>query len=148
MKTFTRITAVVILAVMVLSLVACSSFGGIKANFEKNGYTYVEDADSENTTKTITAELEEGDISCTAHLFKIKIGEVPIIGTEICEYALVLEFGSDKDMQEAMAESETIKGIIKDAQDSEYVNGNCLLVPIGLTKFEEMVKIFNGEKLD
>ena len=147
MKTFTRITAVVILAVMVLSLVACSSFGGIKANFEKNGYTYVEDADSESTTKTITAELEEGDISCTAHLFKVKVGELPIVG-DLFEYALVLEFGSDKDMQEAMAESETIKGIIKDAQDSEYINGNCLLVPIGLTKFEEMVKIFNGEKLD
>ena len=83
---------------MVLSLVACSSFGGIKANFEKNGYTYVEDADSENTTKTITAELEEGNISCTAHLFKTD----GFLGVDV--YALVLEFGSDKDMQEALSE--------------------------------------------
>ena len=142
MKTFTRITAVVILAVMVLSLVACSSFGGIKANFEKNGYTYVEDADSENTTKTITAELEEGNISCTAHLFKTE----GLFGVDV--YALVLEFGTDKDMQEALSESETLKGFVKDAQDSDFVNGNCMLVPISLTKAEEMIKIFNGEKLD
>ena len=142
MKAFTRITAFVILAVMVLSLVACSSFGGIKSNFEKHGYTYVEDADSENTTKTITAELEEGNISCTAHLFKTD----GLFGVDV--YALVLEFGTDKDMQEALSESETLKGMIKDAQDSDYVNGNCLLVPISLTKAEEMIKIFNGEKLD
>lgn len=142
MKAFTRITAVVILAVMVLSLVACSSFGGIKSNFEKHGYTYVEDADSESTAKTITAELEEGNISCTAHLFKTD----GLFGVDV--YALVLEFSTDKDMQEALSESETLKGFVQDAQDSDFVNGNCMLVPISLTKAEEMIKIFNGEKLD
>lgn len=142
MRTITRITAGVILAVMLLSLVACSSFGGIKSNFEKNGYVYVEDADSEGTTKKITAELEEGDISCTAHLFKTD----GLFGVDV--YALVLEFSSDKDMQKALSESETLKGIVKDAQDSDFVNGNCMLVPISLTKAEEMIKIFKGEKLD
>ncbi len=143
MKKFVRLIALALVAVMALSLVACgSSFGKIKSNFEKNGYTYVEDADSEGTSKTITAELEQGDISCTPHLFKTD----GFLGIDV--YALVLEFGSDKDMQKAMSESETIKGLIKDAQDSEVVNGNCLLVPISLTKAEEMIKIFNGEKID
>ena len=48
MKTMMRVIAVAILVTMVLSLVACSSFGGIKANFEKHGYVYVEDTDSES----------------------------------------------------------------------------------------------------
>lgn len=141
MKTMTRITAVLLLAVMVLSLVACSSFGGIKSNFEKNGYTYV-DAKEDSTSKTITAELEEGDISCTAHLFKTD----GAFGVDV--YALVLEFKTDKDMKDAMSESATLKGMIKDAQESQLVNGNCLLVPFSLTKADDMIKIFNGEKLD
>ena len=143
MKKFVRVIAVALLAVMVLSFVACSSaFGGIKANFEKNGYTYVEDADSESTSKTITAELEQGDISCTPHLFKTD----GLFGIDV--YALVLEFASDKDMQAAMEESGTLQGLIKDVQESKLVNENCLLVPISLTKADEMIKIFNGEKLD
>ena len=142
MKKFLRIIAVALLAATVLSLVACSSFGGIKTNFEKNGYVYVEDPDSEGTARMITAELEEGDISCTAHLFKTD----GLFGIDV--YALVLEFASDKDMEAAMSESATLQGFFEDIQDSEYVNGNCLLVPISLTKAEEMVKIFNGEKLD
>ena len=143
MKKFVRLIALALVAVMALSLVACgSSFGKIKSNFEKNGYTYVEDANSEEKSKMITAELENGDITCTPHLFKTD----GFVGFDV--YALVLEFGSDKDMQKAMDESETIKGIIKDAQKSELVNGNCLLVPISLTKADEMIKIFNGEKID
>ena len=127
-----------------LTVASVKSCGLIKeeANFEKNGYVYVEDADSEGTTKKITAELEEGEISCTAHLFKTD----GLFGVDV--YALVLEFSSDKDMQEALSESETLKGFVKDAQDSDFVNGNCMLVPISLTKAEEMIKIFKGEKLD
>ena len=142
MKKFVRVLAVALVAVMVLSFVACSStFGGIKSNFEKNGYTYV-DAKEDSTSKTITAELEEGDISCTAHLFKTD----GAFGVDV--YALVLEFKTDKDMKDAMSESATLKGMIKDAQESQLVNGNCLLVPFSLTKADEMIKIFNGEKLD
>ena len=142
MKTMMRVIAVAILVTMVLSLVACSSFGGIKANFEKHEYVYVENADSESTSRMITAELEEGNISCTAHLFKTD----GLFGIDV--YALVLEFASDEDMEAALSESATLQGFFEDIQDSEYVNGNCLLVPISLTKAEEMVKIFNGEKLD
>lgn len=144
MKNYVKLIAVALVAVMlVATLVSCvSSFGGIKKNFEKNGYTYVEDTDSEKTAKTITAELEEGDISCTAHLFKTD----GLFGVDV--YALVLEFGSDKDMQEAISESGTIKGFISDIQDSELVNGNCILIPVSVTKAEEMTKIFNGEDVE
>ena len=142
MKKYVRIIALTLVAVMALSLVACgSSFGKIKSSFEKNGYTYIEDSGSEGTSKKITAELEAGDISCTPHLFKTT-------GLLLPNYALVLEFGSDKDMKKAMDESETLKGLIKDVQESKLVNGNCLLVPISLIKADEMIKIFNGEKID
>lgn len=147
MKKFTRVLAFVLLSVMMLSLVACSSFGTVKKNFLDAGYTYIENADSESgdaaAAKTITAELENGDISCTVHLFKtttkILVADVPV-------YALVLEFGSDKDMQEYLSQSETAKGFMKDAQQSDYINGNCLLLPLSLTKYQEMIDVFKGNK--
>lgn len=146
MKKMTRILAFALLAVMVLSLVACSSFGSIKKSFEEAGYTYIENTDSEDgdaaVARTITAELEEGDVSCTAHLFKTT---TTLVLVEVPVYALVLEFATDEDMAKAMDESETLKGMLKDAQDSDYVNGNCVLVPLSITKFQEMITIFKGE---
>ncbi|MBQ5801191.1 MAG: hypothetical protein IIW20_04825, partial [Clostridia bacterium] len=102
-----------------------------------NGYTYVELDEDDNTVKTLTAELEEGEISCTVHMFSKN-------GTLLPSIALVLEFGSDKELMKAFAEdgSETLKGLIKDAQNSEYVNGNCVLFPISILNADEMKEIF------
>jgi ABC-type molybdate transport system substrate-binding protein len=142
MKTMTKLTALVLVCVMLLAcLVSCgSAFGKIKKNFEDAGYTYQsEDANGDSTAKTITAELEEGNLDCTVHVFK---GEgafgVPV-------YAMVLEFKSDKELAKAFAEegSETLKGLIKDAQNSEYVRDNCVLVALTITQQDEMKGIFN-----
>jgi hypothetical protein len=142
MKKMTKLLAVALVAIMLLTtLVSCgSAFGKIKKNFEKAGYTYVsEDADGNSMAKTITAELEEGNLDCTVHVFK---GEgafgVPV-------YAMVLEFESDKELAKAFAEegSETLKGLIKDAQNSEYVRDNCVLVALTITQQDEMKGIFN-----
>jgi major membrane immunogen (membrane-anchored lipoprotein) len=142
MKKMTKLLAVALVAIMLLTtLVSCgSAFGKIKKNFEKAGYTYVsEDADGNSMAKTITAELEDGNLDCTVHVFK---GEgafgVPV-------YAMVLEFKSDKELAKAFAEegSETLKGLIKDAQNSEYVRDNCVLVALTITQQDEMKGIFN-----
>ena len=55
--------------VSLFALVSCSTFGGIKSNFEKNDYTYIELDEDNAIIKSITAELEEGEITCTMHLF-------------------------------------------------------------------------------
>ena len=142
MKKMTKLLAVALVAIMLLTtLVSCgSAFGKIRKNFEKAGYTYVsEDADGNSMAKTITAELEDGNLDCTVHVFK---GEgafgVPV-------YAMVLEFKSDKELAKAFAEegSETLKGLIKDAQNSEYVRDNCVLVALTITQKDEMKGIFN-----
>lgn len=143
MKTMTKLTALVLVCVMLLAcLVSCgSAFGKIKKNFEDAGYTYVsEDADGNSTAKTITAELEEGNLDCTVHVFK---GDKGFLGTDV--YAMVLEFKSDKELAKAFSEegSETLKGMIKDAQNSEYVRDNCVLVALTITQQDEMKGIFN-----
>ena len=138
MKNARRLLCLALVFVTLFTLVACSTFGSVKKNFEENGYTYVELDEDDSTVKTLTAELEEGEISCTVHMFSKDGSILPAI-------ALVLEFGSDKELQKAFAEdgSETLKGLIKDAQDSEYVNGNCVLFPLSILNADEMKEIFN-----
>jgi len=140
MKKMTKWLALALVAVMLLTtLVSCgSSFGKIKKNFEDAGYTYVTD-NEDGTAKTITAELEEGNLDCTVHFFK---GEGAF---NIPVYAMVLEFKSDKELAKAFSEegSETLKGMIKDAQNSEYVRDNCVLIALTITQQDEMKEIFN-----
>ena len=43
-----------------------------------------------------------------------------------------------------MEENEDIKAVLKDAEESKFVNGNCILMTIN----PDAVKIFNGESLE
>ena len=145
MKTMKQALAILLLGVMLLTLVSCgSSFGTIKKNFTDAGYTYVTQTQEDDAkANMITAELEEGDISCTVHFFQTKdsiTGLIPV-------YCMVLEFASDAELQKALKDdvsgSATLRGMIEDVQNSEYVRGNCVLVPLSLTKAESMIMIFN-----
>ena len=146
MKKMTKLLALAMVAVMLLTtLVSCgSSFNKIKKNFEGAGYTYVSQNESGDTmAKSITTELEKGELSCTVHFFKKELKSMIV---DITVYCMVLEFKSDKELAKAFAEdgSETLKGMIKDAQESEYVRGNCVLVPLALgDRKDEMIEIFN-----
>ena len=156
MKNYVRIIAVALLTVMVLATFAScgSSFGAIKRNFEKNGYVYVENEDGNGIFDAYVAELEEGEISVTFHVFKAepKENEGGISGlisglVNKIDYCGVIEFGSDADMDKALEESATLSGLIKDSQDSDLVNGNCILV-LGLNfeKHEKQIEIFTKSK--
>ena len=150
-KILSTAVAMLLLLTMVLSLASCgSTFGAIKANFEKAGYELKTDAE-----KTIKLETDDGELSVTVHTFQLKqddeddgdqsLGD--IIGGAIdgivgaLSTAVVYEFGSDADLAKAMAENEEVMNALKDAQESDFVNGNCLLMTIN----PDAVKIFKGE---
>lgn len=156
MKKQMKIFAVALVAVMLLvTLASCSSsFGAIKSNFKKNGYEYVEDGEGNSIFSTYVADLEEGDISVTFHLFKGSrknddetkgfLDNVISGIADAIDYCGVIEFASDEDMQKALSEYETFKGLVKDAQNSNLVNGNCVLIP-GLN-YDKQIEIFNMSK--
>ena len=145
MKTTLRLLSVVLLAVMMVTVFAsCSSFNAIKKNFEEAGYELKE---SDDDTNKIVASLKEGEISVTAHRFyKEDKVDALITSIPVTYNALVLEFDSDKELQKAISENEVIKAYIKDAQNSKYVRGNCVLIPLSITKPEEIIEIFNKGK--
>ena len=136
-KTLFKVLTLALVSVMLVCVLAScgSAYSKIEANLEDAGYKVVE---SDDTTNSITASLEDADITVTAHLFQKTEGDlVPV--TYSC---IVLEFGAEGDIDKAL-ESDTLKGLISDAQKSEIVRDNCVLIPLSLIKYEEMKTAFN-----
>lgn len=129
------IKRVFILAVSLFTLIilaGCTSFYGIKSDFEKAGYTYSEEA--KQYIDDVMNEFEEKEIIVTPHVF-----------TKGLNIAIILEFESTKELEEQIENSETLKGLLKDFQKSDFVRGNCVLIPIGIN-VQEMIEIFQGRK--
>ena len=135
MKNTLKITALALVLVTVLCLlVSCAStFGGIKANFERNNYEL-----KSSESGKLAADGKE--LTYSIHTFQKK--DSGLLGG-LFSTAIVWEFGSNADLTAALAESETLKGLLKDAQQSDLVNGNCVL----LTVNTDAIKIFKGESL-
>ncbi len=145
MKKSVRLVSLVLVTVMaLLALVSCSSFGTVKSRFEAAGYTYVEaeaDKNKADGFASVAASIDDKEVKVTSHLFETKDGITGLLSV----YALVLEFESNEALTEELAGNETLKGFVKDAQKSDYIEGNCLLIPLSVTKAEEMTKVFKGK---
>ena len=137
-KTVKIVALAMALVLSALALVSCSTFGSIQKNFEKNGYAL----QGEGTEGSFTHDDKE--IAYTIYTFK-KDGE-GLLGavTGALSTAVVWEFSSDADLAEAIENNEDIKAILKDADESRFVNGNCVLMTIN----PDAVKLFNGESLE
>ena len=136
MKNIIKVLALSMVVVLsVLMLVSCSSYGKIESAFKKADYTL-------KGEETGTIETEDGVITYTIHTFQ-KEGEGLLGGlTQALSTAVVWEFSSSADLAAALEESETLKGIIKDLQNSDYVNGNCVLTTVN----PDALEIFKGTK--
>lgn len=132
MKKFAKIIAVLALVgIMAGVLAACNSMPKIKAAFEREGYTYSQDA--ADFISKFTEELEEEQIVFNLHVF-----------TKDLSMAAVIEFKSNKELEEQLEKSETLKGLLGDLQKSDIVNGNCVLIPMSLLRAEEQIEIFKN----
>ena len=143
MKKVLRLLTLMLVGVMlVTTLASCSSYGKILSNFKGEGYIELKD-EEESTAKTITAELEKGNLSCTVHILRKELADDATALDKIGNAAttvIILEFSSDKDLAEAVKESNTLSGLIKDVQESDYVRDNCVLVSLLNTNAKD---IFN-----
>lgn len=122
-------SSLALVVVMIATLCACSTFGGIKKAFEKEGYKENEDvpAAQEQIVKGIFGE--DADSYLTVHVF-----------TKSLSVATIVEFKSTKEMEEKLkelADDEVIGGYVKQSIDNlqkcDIVNGNCVLVSGYLT---------------
>ena len=134
----------VLLCSLMLTLASCSSYGKIEKNFLAEDWEVVDTKDEEGEDALdFVADLEEdGEVSCTVHILKKSIGT----------YAIILEFGADKDAQAKLDElltDEDYKDFMELDEEAKVIRGNCVLVPFTLNIFDlkgtvkEMVEIFN-----
>ena len=145
MKRTLKITALVlVLATLAILLVSCgTSFGGIRANFEKHNYEL-------KSSEPGKIEYDGKVLNYTVHTFQVKTdssGNIfdDFIGglTGLASTAVVWEFSSNADLNAALEQNDTLKGLLSDAQQSDFVNGNCVLLTIN----PDAIKLFKGESL-
>ena len=146
MRTCKRIFALLLAVSLVLIFVSCGSFDRIRKNFTSSGYIRVERAIGDDAEKvnTIVAELEKGNLSCTFHAFKKE--STVVLGTTTYRYAFILEFKAEEDLEKAFEEngSPTLRTLFHDLQSTQYINGNCLLLPDAIDLLDnERVELFN-----
>lgn len=120
MKKFAKILTVALMATLALFLVSCSSYNKILKAFEKEGYTELEESNELNSM--LDKMFEDAEESGKAD---VKIN-IHILNKTLKTFA-ILEFNGTKDLYDYVENNETLKDKIKDAQNSDYVNGNCIL---------------------
>ncbi len=70
-----------------------------------------------------------------------------VFNKDLVNTAVIIEFNSTDDMNKAVSESDALKGLVSDlykaGEECDIVNGNCLLVPLGLNS-KSMIDIFKN----
>lgn len=131
------LTCVTLLVAMMLLFCGCSTYGSVKSAFEREGYTESENIEAyqDKIYDALNAKSEEEvDKICKVHL----------LVKDTIKVALILEFDSNDKMNEQINESDTLKGLIKDAQKSDYVSGTCIL--LFYTPLTDGLNIFKSTK--
>ena len=119
-KFATIFSSLALVAMLIATLCACSTYGSVKSKYESNGWTENEDCVKLQEKKKKNALGEDYAQTCKIHALA-KNGS-------ILNYVIILEFNSTDDMNKKIDESETLKGMIKDVQNSDFVNKNCILL--------------------
>ena len=144
-KIIRRILFLLVLALCAWAFLTCSFFGTVKRSFEDHGYTL----ENESGRKGTFIQGEE-TISYTVYTFQkeadpapnnthVNAAPTPVLANESI---VVWEFDSKEDLKKALKSIPEVTALFKDTDSGDYTKGSCLL----MTKSDEAVKIFNGEK--
>ena len=147
-KIFAFALAALTLVSVMLTMTACASkYAVIERNFLDNGYEIVDTTHDENSANylSITASLEDGEVSCTVHVLK----KGRFLDNTL-QYAIIAEYKGNKQAAEALNEylEGNLATVLKDLDEAKIVNGNCLLIPIVLNldveeNLKAMLDLFN-----
>lgn len=145
MKKLSVIVSLLLVAILSLGMVGCSSYSSLKKAFEKEGYEVVEEI--EDLTKEYKEQAEEDKIALTIHALKKVDGLASTV-------VFIFEFNATEDMKKMYDGSETIKGFVKDIKDNEdveawqkaledagYAKGNCLVFTVNPLSINDVTTI-------
>ena len=131
-RSLSAILLALIAALAITLLCGCSSYSKIRRAYEAEGYTESENVESYQA-QIVEALGEDFESVCSVHLM-----------ADGLKVALILEFSSTQEMEDAINDSESLKGLISDIQKSDYVSGNCVL--LFYTPLTDAADIFKSTK--
>ena len=99
-KFATIFSSLALVAMLIATLCACSTYGSVKSKYESNGWTENEDCVKLQETLLKNALGEDYAQTCKIHALA-KNGS-------ILNYVIILEFNSTDDMNKKIDESETL----------------------------------------
>lgn len=128
MKKVSKVLATVLcLAMCMFAFAGCSSYNKVLRAFEREGY-------EELATSSEKSGVTFGEnVKVTVHTLKKDNSIV-----WICEFA------SSAELEKEVKDNETLKGIIKDAQKSDAVNGNCVCITLDILNMKSIYDIFKN----
>ena len=104
----------------------CNKYGVIKKAYEDAGWTVSTEIEQyQDQINTAIAEENREDIA-----------DVHVFVKNIVSVAIIVEFKSTESLVEAVENSATLQGFIEDAQNSDYVSGNCVLITLSPAALE------------
>lgn len=131
MKKLVKIISVLLIVVLSLSAVACSSYGKLEKAFTDAGYVVVENESAEN--------MENEEKGITAHYLEKK-ETISTLGVIILEFKAtddMVEFYNEneivRDALEAILTDEDTQDLYQALVDAGIANGNCLVYPATLS---------------
>lgn len=130
---------------LAVSLASCgSNFSAVKRSFEDHDFEYTFVASEYELAQTIRRELNELGVDYEFHYFTHAASSD---GTEkAC--AAVIEFANEAQVTSVFtsSSSNTLKYLIDDYKNSDYVFGNCVLVVLTAGGISDISEIFAEKK--
>lgn len=140
MKKFTKLLSLLLVFVISLGVVACSSYSKVEKALEDIGYSVVENSDKEE-------EYKDDENVTNVHVLE----KSTLLGKQ---YVVVLEFKSTKKLVEYFEENEELKTFVQDIAEDDDVKkvhakleeaglacDNCLIFSLSLDFVDVMEKI-------
>lgn len=141
-------SSILLAALLVATLCACSTYGSVKKAFEDKGYVETEVADEYVAAAKKLLGDDYENVS-TLHVLKKETDESDgVIGAIAGKigYVAIVEFNSTDDLNEKMkgeVSEEDAKAAAEKIQELDIVSGNCVLV---MTTLPEGATIFKSTK--
>lgn len=128
MKNTKSIIAIILVVVMLFSLTACGSkLPAIQKAFETEGYELQESS----IGSAIFNSIIEAANKATQEEGKEPTVKVYEFSKSLFKSGVVLEFKNTSDLKKFYDDSSnTIKGLIKDVAESDFMNSNCILISL------------------
>ena len=139
MKKILKLSALLLTIMMMLNLVACSSFSKVKSALEDAGYAIVT-----NEENNVSKEAKNDERVTNLHVFT---NAQSLTALEVLKVTIVvvIEFKATEELVEYFQESDTLQGLVTDIKEdgtadeiyaelkaAGLVHKNCIVAPIGL----------------